>query len=96
MAKPGRRRFRLPDPILLLLSAVLTALPMIWSSLAPIEWVSLIPTALVLLRRASSANTSLRRLWCLGMCFCYPYHCLIYHWFFAMYPLEFAGMTPGA
>lgn len=92
----GSRRFRLPDPLLMLTGALLTAIPLIWPAMAPLGWVSLVPAASVMLRRASSPDTRLRRLWCLGMCFCYPYYCLVYHWFFAMYPLEFAGMTRGA
>lgn len=50
---------------------------------------------MVLLRRASD-KTRGRRLWLLGMCFCYPYYILVYHWFFYLYPLEFTGMSRGA
>lgn len=89
------RRHRLPDGLLLVLSAVMTAATLILPVLAPLEWVSLVPMGTVLLRRAAH-GTGYRRLWLLGMAFCYPYYCAIYHWFFYLYPLEFTGMSRGA
>lgn len=89
------RRFHLPDGLLLAVSAILTASTLIWPVLGLLEWVSLVPMGMVLLRRASD-KTRGRRLWLLGMCFCYPYYILVYHWFFYLYPLEFTGMRRGA
>lgn len=90
-----RGLFRLPDGVLLAISAVLTAATLIWPVLGALEWVSMVPLGLVLLRRAAD-GTGARRLWWLGMCFCYPYYVLVYHWFFYLYPLEFTGMSQGA
>lgn len=91
------RRLRFA-PLWLILSGVLTALPPIFPVLAPLGWVSMIPAGMVLLREATDGGRRHRllRLWGLGLCFFLPYFCLGYHWFVALYPLSFTGMSETA
>ena len=85
------RRIRLPDWLLLLLGAVATAATLIFPILAPLEWVSMVPMGIVLLRRIA-AGTRYRRLCLLGLGYFFPFYCILYHWFFYLYPLEFNGL----
>ncbi len=89
------RRLRFA-PLWLLLSGVLCALPQSFPVLAPLAWCAMIPAGIVLLREATDAGRRRLRLWGLGLCFYLPYFCLGYHWFIALYPLAFTGMSESA
>ena len=75
---------------------ILFALTVIFPQIGAFEWIALIPALLVLLTVASDPTVRLRRLYGLGLAFFWPFYALNFHWFFYMYPLDFAGMTRAA
>lgn len=87
---------RLPAVPLLILSACLTAATLIWPVIGALEWISMVPMGLVLLQKATVGHVRRRglRLWGCGLCYFVPFFCTVYHWFFALYPLDFTGMQP--
>ena len=83
--------------IFLMLGGALTGLTLVFTKVGFIEWITLIPMALVLLVRASDRGVKLRSLYLDGFVFYYSYYLVCYHWFIYLYPLEFIdGMTKGA
>ena len=83
-------------PLLLVLSGVLMALPFIFPVLGFLQWVSLVPAALVLILSAENKEIKLRRLYFRGLLYFWSFYALSFHWFFYMYPLDFAGLSNGA
>ncbi|MBQ9079977.1 MAG: apolipoprotein N-acyltransferase [Clostridia bacterium] len=91
-ASPGRlARF-----IMLALGGALTALTTVIPDVGLLEWISLIPAALVVLGLALDHRTKLRHAYGYGLFFFMSYYCVIYHWFVALYPLEPTGMSRGS
>ena len=81
---------------LLVLGGFLTGLTLVLTKLGLLEWITMIPAALVLLVRASDREVKLRSLYLDGFLFFYSYYLVCYHWFVNLYPLEFIdGMTKG-
>lgn len=80
-------------PLWLILSGFLTSLPLIFTSLGFLQWVSVIPTAVILMRYAADKAVRLRKLYGMGVLFFGAYYALSFHWFFYMYPLDFAGLS---
>ena len=77
--------------VLLLASALLSALPLSFPSLFLLSWVSFVPFFLVLLRKRGegSALGAIGR----GVFFGFFYHFFVYFWFLWLYPLDFAGLN---
>ena len=75
---------------------ILFALTVIFPQIGAFEWIALIPALLVLLTVVSDPTVRLRRLYGLGLAFFWPFYAVNFHWFFYMYPLDFAGMTRAA
>lgn len=80
-------------PLWLILSGFLTSLPLIFTSLGFLQWVSVIPAAVILMRYAADKAVRLRKLYGMGVLFFGAYYALSFHWFFYMYPLDFAGLS---
>ena len=82
----------------LILSAggILFALTVIFPQIGALEWLALIPVLLVLLTVAPDPTVKYRRLYGLGLVCFWPFYAVNFHWFFYMYPLDFADMTRGA
>lgn len=80
-------------PILLIISGALMALPFIFPVLGFLQWVSLVPAALVLILSAEDREIKLRRLYFRGLLYFWSFYALSFHWFFYMYPLDFAGLS---
>ena len=81
---------------MLAISAVFTALPLIITELGFLQWVSVIPTALVLLECIRDKEIKLKKMYGRGLLFFWLYYAVVFHWFFYMYPLDFAGLTNAA
>ena len=90
--------------LFLIISGGLTGACMTFSSfpLMLAEWISLIPTCLVIFRLAddlaekSTGRIRFRtfvRLWVYGFIFFMSEYLVVYHWFVSMYPLEFTGIS---
>ncbi len=82
-------------PLCLISSGILTALPLIFPSLGFLQWVSLIPMALALAWLAEGEKARLGRAYGMGMLFFMCYYAVTFHWFYYMYPLDFAGVSNG-
>ena len=82
--------------VLLLVSAVLTGITICYPALGIIEWITLMPAMLVLFSISDDRELRLRRVYLYGFFFFMCFFVTVWHWFFAMYPLEFTGMTAGA
>ena len=83
-------------PLWLILSGLLTSLPLIFTSLGFLQWVSIIPAATILMSCAADRSVKLRKLYGMGVLFFGAYYALSFHWFFYMYPLDFAGLSNAA
>ena len=82
-------------PLCLISGGILTALPLIFPSLGFLQWVSLIPMALALMWLAEGEKARLGRAYGMGMLFFMCYYAVTFHWFYYMYPLDFAGVSNG-
>ncbi len=82
-------------PLWLMISGLLTSLPLIITEIGFLQWISLIPMALILMRAADNSEKKLRRLYGMGVLFFLVYYAVSFHWFFYMYPLDFAGLSNG-
>ena len=81
---------------MLICSAVITALSVCFPSIGLLEWVGLIPLALVLFWNTEKGIGSYRRAYFTGLLFFWGYYAVIFHWFFYMYPLSFSGLPKAA
>lgn len=88
LSSPQTRR------VLLAASGVLTGLCVCFPALGALEWVSLVPALIVFFSQAADGSVPLKRLYCQGLIFFYVFSLVVFHWFFYMYPLEFAEVTP--
>lgn len=79
----------------LVLSGALSALPLVIPSLGFMQWVSIIPCAIVLYIIADGDITK-KGAYLLGFSFFMSYYTVVFHWFMYMYPMEFAGISKGA
>ena len=75
--------------LLLFLSAALSGITLIFPKIGFIEWITLIPAAIVLLCRAPQREIRLRSLYRDGFIFFYTFYLVCFHWFTYLYPLDF-------
>lgn len=81
--------------LLLLVSGVLSALAVVYPQyFGALAWISIIPAGLVLTLLGDKAR--LGSLYLYGFVFYIVYYIMSYHWFISMFPMDFAGLTPGA
>ncbi len=92
----GQIYSRIKIPLWLILSGLLTSLPLIFSGLAFLQWISMIPMAVILMQKAFDKSIKLRRIYVMGLLYFWAYYALSFHWFFYMYPLDFAGLSDAA
>lgn len=82
--------------ICLAVSAVLLGITVCFPVVGILEWVALVPMAVVLFFEMRGENFSFGKSYLVGLAFFEIYLAVIYHWFFYMYPLDFLGMSKGA
>ncbi len=82
--------------LLLLLSGALTALPLVFPKLGIFQWFSMIPMAVVLLGSSQEREPKLKGFYTKGLIYFWCYYAVTFHWFFYMYPLDFAGLSNAA
>ena len=80
----------------LAISSVLLGLTVCFPEVGILEWIALVPMALVLFFEARRETFSFVKAYLVGLAFFEIYLSVIYHWFFYMYPLDFLGMSPAA
>ena len=83
---------RVVAPIATAISAVLAALCVMFTELALLQWLALIPAAICLFW-AIDEGISCRRAYFCGLGFFGSYYLILFHWFIYMYPLEFLGLS---
>ncbi len=82
-------------PLMLIMSGLLSSLPLIFTFLGFLQWVSFIPAAIALIWSAEE-GVKLRKFYGRGLLFFWSYYIVTLHWFFYMYPLDFAGLNNAA
>lgn len=78
---------------LLLISAALMGLTVIFPQVGFLQWIALIPALLVILTRLTDPKTKFRHMYGMGFCFFAVYFTIAWHWFLWMYPLDYAGLS---
>ncbi|MBQ7384253.1 MAG: apolipoprotein N-acyltransferase [Clostridia bacterium] len=82
---------------LLALGAILTGLTLVFPQIGIIEWVSLIPAVIALIKICEDESVRRRGLYGYGFFFFMCFYLVNYHWFVNLYPLDFIdGMTKPA
>ena len=76
----------------LLLGAALTGLTVVFPTVGFLEWFTMIPMLIAVLRLCESDEFTLRRAYGYGFLTVYVYYFIIYHWIIRLYPLDFVGM----
>ena len=80
--------------MLAFLSGILTGLSLILPEYFGVfEWVSLVPFFIVLMQYANRITGKLRHFFTLGFLFYFAYGLTYFHWFIALYPLDFTGLN---
>ena len=72
-----------------LLAGFSVILPEIFVAFA---WISLVPALLVIFKRVDGEQIKLRELYCKGLLFYFSFASVYFHWFVALYPLDFTGL----
>lgn len=92
----GKIYSKIKIPLWLILSGLLTSLPLFVTELGFLQWISVIPAAIILIRYSLDESVKLRKIYGMGVLFFGFYYALSFHWFFYMYPLDFAGLSNAA
>ncbi len=79
--------------VLLFFSAVLSALPLTFSNLFLISWVSFVPLFYVIIK---NSGDKLRYAFGRGLLFGFIYHICVYYWFIWFYPMDYVNLTKGS
>lgn len=87
------KNFILKPWVLIIISAVLSALPLTFGSLFMLSWISFIPLFFVIITRSGD---KLRYMFLRGFLFGFTYHVGVYYWFLWFYPLDHAGLSNAA
>lgn len=74
------------------LSGILMALCLVFPKLGALQWVAMVPLLLYLFSRDVDARRAPLALWRVGALYFLSFYLVIYHWFFYLYPMEFAGL----
>ena len=82
--------------IALIASGILTSLPLIFPSVGFIQWLSIIPAALVLIASGENKGIKYKKTYGRGLIYFWSYYALSLHWFAYMYPMDFAGLSNAA
>ncbi|MBQ5771894.1 MAG: apolipoprotein N-acyltransferase [Clostridia bacterium] len=82
--------------LLMLLGGLLTALTLVLPQIGFLQWFTMIPMLLGVYRLLEDRGVSLRKAYGYGFLTVYAYYLVIYHWFFQLYPLDFAGLDNAA
>lgn len=81
--------------IFLALGAFLTALTLMIPAIGFLEWVTLVPAAVIFILTAKDETVKYKKMYLYGFVYYMGFGLSIFHWFVNLYPLDFAGMTEG-
>ena len=80
--------------LMLAVSALLTGLCIVIPKLGLIEWITLVPAAIVLILTARNGDVKYKKMYFYGFVYYMSFGLSIFHWFIRLYPLSFIdGMT---
>ena len=80
--------------LLLALGGILTGLSVTFSKyFGPLEWVSLIPVLIALHMLCETEGLRLRKVYLFGLFYFEIFYSVTFHWFSALYPLDFTGLN---
>ncbi len=80
---------------LLPLGGILSALCLVFPKIGFLQWLAMTPALLFLFSRVGEERKPrLRMLYGAGFFYFISFYLTIFHWFFYLYPMEFAGVTP--
>lgn len=85
----GNKKYVFP---FLMLGAALTALTLIFPQFGFLEWGTMIPLFIGAYRLCGSSRFSVKKTYWYGFLAIYFYYFITYHWFIALYPLDFVGL----
>ena len=86
---------KIPPRIYILLSGFLLGFTVIFAEIGFLAFVSMIPLAMMIYKRADGEKYRMRKAYLDGFIFYMSFDIVIFHWFTYFYPLEFAGLTKG-
>ena len=75
---------------------ILMALPLIYSAMGILQWISLIPTVIILYLLVEDATVKYKKLYLFGLSYFFPFFVVVFHWFYYMHPMDFAGLSGAA
>ena len=76
---------------MLALGGALTGLTLVFPSIGILEWLTLVPAAIVLISISEDENIRKRGIYGYGFFFFFCFYLVNYHWFINLYPLDFVG-----
>ena len=80
--------------LLLPCGGILMALCLVFPEIGVLEWVGMTPALVWLFARArEERRPRTLRAYGAGVLYYLPFYLVVYHWFFYLYPMEFAGVT---
>ena len=77
--------------LILLFSAVLTALTLIFKIMSALVFVSLAPLVIILVKRCENGKRA-RSSYAVGFVWSFFFYIVIYHWFWYLWPMDFLGV----
>ncbi len=75
---------------------ILMALPLVYSALGILQWISLIPTAIILYFLVDDIQVKGKKIYTFGLSYFFPFYIVVFHWFYYMHPMDFAGLSGAA
>ena len=75
--------------LILAISGLLTGFTIAFPQIGFLQWLTIVPAGIVLIKRASTKEIKLRSIYFDGLVFFYAYYLVCYHFFISMYPLDF-------
>lgn len=87
---------RLLTILLYMCCGALCALPAVIGELWVLGWISFVPVIVCEYFREKDKKRPYLKAWKRGFSFIYAYGLVTFYWFIELYPLDFAGFTPGA
>lgn len=83
-------KFRL---LFLCISGLLTGITVVFPKVGYFEWITIVPAAMALISIAEDRDIKPFKAYLYGGAFFMPFYLTIYHWFLAMYPLDFIDVS---
>lgn len=87
------RAYQRKQLLWMVIGGALTGLTLVLPQIGFLQWLTMIPMMIGIYRLGEDASLSARRMYGYGFLTVFAYYLVIYHWFFNLYPLDFAGLS---